>query len=181
MSRLNPDQYHDGHRLPFRVEVQLTAVGIAFIVLDADHLDVPVFVHSLEDMLRYVDEANELCTHYSARRGITMRGAKHLSTPYRLDDSHPADRLPPTLATAFECLVIGGAYRDWITPALIDDLRGFKLVDANGVVPKKLVDRWIAWRKAEDAELVRLGIHAAPTPVIQAFRTASRSHLTVVQ
>lgn len=181
MSRLNPDQYHDGGRLPFRVEVQLTAVGIIFVVMDADHRDVPLFVPTFGDMLRYVDDANERCTHYSAFRGITMRGARHLSTPYRLDDSHPADRLPPTLATAFECLVIGGAYRDWITPALIDDLRGFKLIDANGEVPKKLVEQWLEWRAAEDAELVRLGIHKAPTPVIQAFRTASRSHITVVQ
>lgn len=179
MSRLNPDQFRDGHRLPFRVEIQMSQAGPFAVVIDADHRDIGLFVSSFEAMLSYVETANTGLTHYNKFQGITTTGPE-LAVPLRLDDSHPCDELPPTLATAFECLVVG-SYRAWITPDLLKELRSFRFVDETGEVPKHLVDQWIEWRAAEDAELVRRGIHRAPTAVIQAFRTASRTHLTVVQ
>lgn len=61
------------------------------------------------------------------------------------------------------------------------DALGQRLCNQDGTPKPNLVERWIEWRRREDAELVRLGIHKAPTSAIQQFRTASRSHIPVAQ
>lgn len=181
MSRLVPDQFHDSHRLPFRVEIQLAPEGPFAVIIDADHRDVSIAGTGFDDMLRYVDAANARCTHTGKYRGITQTvSGPSLSTPERLSDFHPCHRMPSIVSTAFECLAVG-VFRHWITPAIIADLRHWGVCDADGNPKPSLVERWLEWRQREDAELIRQGIHKAPTAVIQQFRVASRSRLTVVQ
>lgn len=178
---LNPPQFHDGHRLPFRVEIQVSREGPFAVIIDADHRDVPVMGRSFDDMLRYAEDANARCTHTGKYRGVTHTvSGPSLSTPERLSTFHPCHRMPSVVGTAFECIAIG-VFRHWITPAIKDDLRHWGVCDEDGNPKPSLVERWLEWRRREDAELVRLGIHRVPTPVIQQFRMASRTHLTVVQ
>lgn len=171
------EQYFEGHRLPLRVEIQVADEGPFAVIVDGDHRDVPIVGGSIEDMIEYVTQANR--TIYAFARGSQFWHECLTAAPY-LVTIHPCERVPTRYATAFECLVTG-VFTDWILPSDIFQLHGFGVCTEDGTPRPKQVSRWMEWRKREDTELVRQGIHKAPTPVIQSFRATSRTHLTVVQ
>ena len=171
------EQYYQGHRLPLRVEIQIAPEGPFAVIVDCDHRDVAIDGTSIDDMIEYVTAANR--TIYAFARGSQFWHESLTAAPY-LVTTHPCERVPTRYATAFECLCVG-VFRHWIRPKDIFQLHGYGVCTEDGTPRPKQVARWLDWRQREDAELVRLGIHKAPTPVIQQFRAASRSHLTVVQ
>lgn len=159
---LNPPRFHDGHRLPLRLEIQPTPEGPIAVIVDEDHRDVSIAGETFNDMLAYVAAANEGLPH---------------TVGHRLDRWSPCNGMPWHMATAFECLTVG-VYRHWLTPALIEELKTWICwTDRDGNPHPVHVARWLQWRADEDKALIAKGVRDAPAAAFKAIPKAFKGYL----
>lgn len=145
-------QIHDGFALPFRIELRTEEGGAYAIIIDARHRPVPFPGETFDDMMRYVHRANGMMHEAWCPRSKTP--AIWLTVPERLALGHPVARKPAIIATALECLIVGGL-TDWIDDAMRDLLRLYEVVDANSKPTPRVVEQWTRWRLAENAALAK--------------------------
>ncbi len=164
---VKPDRFHDGHRLPLRLEIQIDELEAPFaVIVDADHLDVDYSGETFDDMLELVERANSVLPH---------------SIADRLSIMSPCDRMPWKIATAFECLSTG-AFTHWITPEIVAQLLVENVwCSPNGQPSLSHYRRWREWRRIEDQKIAELGIRASPSSPSKAPCKPPKPHLSVVR
>lgn len=139
----------NGHRLPLRIEFNEDQFGIWYDLIDAGHriLDIP---GDFERLLEIVDEANASIAQRDV--GGCLRRGRELTVVRRLVRTHPCEGLQAHLGLAFECIM--NSYRtQWIDRATYDELRYRGIIDKWNLANGEMIDRWVAWRAAENAEL----------------------------
>lgn len=149
-----PDVSHwKGHRLPLRLEFNISEPVVYYELVDADHrrVDMPGDFDQLREIMF---AANKSAVKYYRNKGQVLRGDQ-LCFFERLSDLHPCDRHSPRLGLAFECLIFR-VHTDWITDVDLWQLRNGVGVLEDDMTPKRMyVRRWHDWRLRENDLLRR--------------------------